>query len=147
MGEKMRRRRNRTAASTGTETLSPPEDEELLAGLAKLRALLEQEDIEGARRYVQELERHWPDSERVRHHARTLAPPTVRLRPDLPNISRRLEHAWLRQHAHAYPNQWLAVLGDRLVAADPDVRVVIATVRQNPDTHGALIHFQPGSAE
>ena len=43
-----------------------------------LRALLEEDDVEGARRFIRELESRWPHSDRVRHLARTLAPPTVR---------------------------------------------------------------------
>jgi hypothetical protein len=137
----MSRRGNRTEASTGTEILAPPDDPELSAGLGKLRALLEQHDIEGARRYVQELERRWPDSERVRHHARTLAPPTVRLLPDLKRINRDRERAWLRAHAHEYPGCWIAVLGDQLVAADKDAKVVIGRVRENPAFRDAILYF------
>lgn len=143
----MRRRGNHTAAPTITEPLSPPDNPELLAGLAKLRALLEQEDIDGARRYVRELERLWPDSERVRHHAQTLAPPTTRLRPDLPNVSRRQEHTWLRQHAHEYPGQWLALLGDQLLVADVKLRVVVEQMRKHPGSDRALLHFQPGDLD
>src|SRR5438876_4424781 len=70
----------------------PGQADELAARLEQLRALLEEDDVEGARRFIRELESRWPHSDRVRHLARTLAPPTVRLRPDIPNISRHREH-------------------------------------------------------
>jgi hypothetical protein len=141
MGDGLRRRGNHTAASTGAATLAPPEDQELLAGLAQLRALLEQEDIEGARRYVRELEQRWPDSERVRHHARTLAPPTTRPRPDIKAVNRDRERGWLRAHAHEYPGCWIAVLGDQLVAADRELKVVVSRIRQDPALQDAILYF------
>ena len=137
----MKKRGDQSGASTGTQTLAPQEAEELSAGLAKLRALLEQDDIEGARRYVRELEQRWPESERVRHHARTLAPPTVRLRPDIKAVNRDRERAWLRAHAHEYPGCWIAVLGDQLVASDREFKVVVSRMKQDPALQGAILYF------
>jgi hypothetical protein len=111
--------------------------------LLRLRAHLEESDIEGARAFVLELQQRWPDSDRVQHFVRVLAPPVVTARPD--TRIRRLdsEYAWLREHAREYPGCWLAVLADRLVAVDRDLKIVLAAVRRAPDTAEALIHFQP----
>jgi hypothetical protein len=127
---------------TKTPQLDP--DPALNEDLLRLRGFLESSDVEGARAFVKELAQRWPESERVRHYARVLAPPVVTLRPD--KRIRRLdkEYAWLRQHAREYPGCWLAIFEDRLIAADPDLANVLATVRQTPGAEEALIHLQPG---
>lgn len=115
--------------------------------LARLRELLENGSVEEARRLVSALERRWPDAERVRHFVQVLAPPVASVRPDLRWRPLDRERAWIREHAASYPGRWLAVLEDRLIAADPSLRVVLTTVRQTPGGEGALLHFQPGSVE
>jgi hypothetical protein len=136
-----------TIAMDQAHAQAPGPADELAAGLKHLRGLLEEDDIEGARRFVRQLETRWPDSDRVRHLARTLAPPTVRLRPDLPNISRHQEYAWLHQHAHEYPGQWLALLGDQLLAVDRKLRAVVEQMKRHPGSEKALLHFQPGNPD
>jgi hypothetical protein len=119
-------------------------DEAALAkDLQQLRELLDEGHIEAARRFVKELEPRWPDSERVRHYARVLAPPIARRRPDSKPRSVDREWAWLEQHGHEYPGCWLAIYEDRLVAADPDYQVVVAKAREALGTKGALLFHQP----
>jgi hypothetical protein len=120
---------------------------ELTEGLASLLELLEQGDVEEARRLVKELERQWPDSERIRHYARVLAPPVASVRRGERGRSLELEHIWLREHAREYPGCWLAVFEDRLIAADPDPSVVLALARRTPGAERSLLHFQPGAPE
>lgn len=116
---------------------------ELEADLDRLRQMVEASDVEGARAFVKEVEARWPDSDRVRHWARVLAPPVTRLVPGKKGRPYTQENTWLREHAQEYPGCWLAVQGDRLLAADPDFAVVLATVRQNEAADSALFHFQP----
>jgi hypothetical protein len=54
------------------------------------------------------------------------------------------ERAWLREHAHAYPGCWLAVHKDRLIAADPDRKTVVAVARADQGNRGVLFFCQPG---
>lgn len=126
---------------------SPVGQGRLEAELAYLRALLGQGAVEQARVLIEELARHWPDDETVRHYARVLAPPRVSVRRGHRGPSRQLERTWLREHAREYPGQWLAVLADQLIAADPDLDVVLAAIRQTPEAQRALLHFQPETAE
>jgi hypothetical protein len=51
------------------------------AALAPLRVLLERGDEQGARRLVGELLKQWPDSPRLQHLSRILAPPPFALGP------------------------------------------------------------------
>jgi hypothetical protein len=123
------------------------EQELLAAGLQHLRDLLERSRVEEARRYVKELEQRWPEAERVRHYAHVLAPPKVRLRPDIPARSRKQEWQWLEEHGPEYPGCWLAIYEDRLIAAHPDRRVVTTRATEILGEERYLLFHQPGSPE
>ena len=129
------------AVTAGVDQTALAED------MQHLRALLDAGDVEGARRFVKELEVRWPESERVRHYARVLAPPKVRMRSDIKARPLDKEWEWLRLHAHEHPGCWLAVLGDQLVAADPDGSVVRAKAREVPGEDRPLIYYQPDRRE
>jgi hypothetical protein len=122
-------------------------DGPLEAQWAYLRDLLEQGAVEKARAWIEEMARQWPEDEVVHHYVRVLAPPRISVRRGHRGPSRQAERTWLRKHARDYPGQWLAVLADRLVAADPDLDVVLAAIRPTPEARRALLHFQPGTAE
>src|SRR6266851_2155903 len=122
------------------------EQERLAADLQHLRALLEGERVQEARRFVKELEQCWPEAERVRHYARVLEPPKVRMRPDLPARSSEREIKWLEEHGREYPGCWLAIHEDRLIAADPDRRVVTARAEQVLGEETYLLFYPQGSA-
>jgi hypothetical protein len=130
------------AAETG-----PTDQERLAADLQHLRDLLEGVRIGEARRFVKELEQRWPESERVRHYAHVLQPPKVRSRPDIPARSSEREWKWLEEHGHEYPGCWAAVHEGRLVAADPDRRVVTAKARQELGGETYVIFHLPGNPQ
>src|SRR5437868_4187795 len=128
----MKEKRRPTRTPTGIKGEPPTEPDELEEQLAIMSALLGRNEVQRARDLIQTLEARWPHSERVRYLSRTLAPPVTRLLPDLRGRSREKERDWLHRHAQEYQNHWLALLDDQLIAADPDVRVVVAAVRQRP---------------
>ena len=136
-----RRSARATTAPREQPTAGPAELEEQLA---LMTALLERNEVHQARDLIRLLAARWPHSDRVRHLARTLAPPETRLLPEVRGRSRQKERDWLHRHAQDYPNHWLALLEDQLIAADPDVRVVVAAMRQRPGAETALLHYQPG---
>jgi pentatricopeptide repeat protein len=119
------------------------EPPELVDALARLRGLVEQSRVEEARTYVKEMEQRWPASERVQYWARVLAPPVARVVPGGPHPPLDAEYAWIREHGREYPGCWIAVKGNRLVAADRDPGVVIDAVRQSPESKDALLHYSP----
>lgn len=109
---------------------------------ARLRTLVEDGSVEDARSLVKELEVRWPDSEPIRAWARVLAPPRViGTRPASGRTLAR-ERDWLRRHARGYPGCWLALDGDRLVAADASVETVIQ-VAELEGVVDPLLHFVP----
>ena len=111
--------------------------------LTRLRDLLARGDVKTARALVKELEQRWPDAARVRHYARVLEPPKVRMRPDIPARSSEREWKWLEEHGHEYPGRWLAVYGDRLIAADRDLQAVLARIREAIGEESAFLFHQP----
>jgi hypothetical protein len=119
---------------------------EVTEDLLRLRALVEQGDVEGARTLARELAAAWPEDRRVQYWARVLAPP--RVLGTSPASGRTLdpEVAWLQAHAHEYPGCWIALHGDRLIAAAPDAGAVRAAVRRS-GVVGALLHYQPAVPE
>ncbi len=140
----MSSKRGTAAVKTSQPVSAAAEEEALAEDLQHLRDLLEEGDVEGARKFVKELEPRWPESERVRHYAHVLAPPTSRVRSDIKGRPLDREWEWLRQHGHEYPGCWLAVFEDQLVAADPDYQVAVAKAREVLGRGGALMFHQPG---
>lgn len=104
-------------------------DGSMEADLQRLKSLVENSRVPEARAFVQVLEERWPESPRVQHWARVLAPPRSLPGRDGPNRSHRREIAWLKAHAHEYPGQWLAICEDELVAASASLTDVDEQVR------------------
>jgi hypothetical protein len=140
----MSKRSKLTADRTQAAEVATLDPEAALAEeLASLRGFLERGDLNGAWEFVKELQKRWPDSERVRHYVHVFAPSVARAVPRSKDRSYQREREWLRSHAREYPGCWLAVFEDRLVVADPDLGIVLDTVRQTKGAETALIHFQP----
>lgn len=64
--------------------------------------------------------------------AETPRPPRDKRLPDAPWPEAQLAANWLREQAHAYSGQWVALVGDRLVAHASDR----ATVRAAAEAAG-----------
>ena len=117
-------------------------DAELEEDLARLRSMLPQRDIEGARALVKELEKKWPDSEQVQYFARVLAPPVARSLTTRSGRPMNVEFAWLRAHGREYPGCWLAIYGNGLVAADPSLKRVQEEARRVHPDESVLLFYQ-----
>jgi hypothetical protein len=116
---------------------------DLEQGLARVRSLLEQADLNTARACLARLKEEWPDSERVARLSRLLTASPVRLETGKSERTRDAEHRWLREHAREYPGRWLALLGDRLIAAEQDLSAVLKQVRKTERPDEVLLHFEP----
>lgn len=133
-----------------TERAVRPEDVELEEGLRQISADISRGGrVDEARAAVKELIARWPDDKRVQHWARVLAPPvTIPITgPDPRAHPFDRERAWLRAHAREHPGCWLAVFEDRLVAAHPDLEVVLTESRRQLGDVGAVIWWQPDDPE
>src|SRR5205085_10136691 len=116
----------------------------LAQSLSHLRSLVEAGDIGAARAMVPDLLGRWADSPRVQRWARVLEPPEVMVLPGEKSPAIEREHAWLREHRQEYPGCWIAVRGDQLVAANPDLRHVHRIVRETLGDQGAVIYYEAG---
>jgi hypothetical protein len=114
------------------------------ADLARLRSLVEDAPITEARAFVEHLLEVWPESERVRRCANILEPPKPTASPELSGAPIGTEREWLKTHRHEYPGCWIAVRGDRLILAHPDLREVHRAIRQAGNAEGTVIYYQGG---
>ncbi len=122
-------------------------EQELRCDLDRLKALVEASRVEEAQRLAPELAAKWPDSRAAQHWARVLEPPRILpTPPGWKNRSFDRETTWIRQHGHEYPGCWLGVYEDRLIAADPDLGVVIRAMEAEIGDEMGLLHHQ-GPAE
>lgn len=116
---------------------------EMRADLVHLRRLVETSRIDEARALVDDLAVKWPDSPSVQHWHRVLQPPRVIDVSGSPGPRRDREFAWIRAHAREHPGCWLAVHGDRLIAAGADRSKVVAAARAELGDEAALLFFEP----
>jgi hypothetical protein len=116
--------------------------EEMDDALARLRALVEEGDVEAARALLPPLLERWPEAPRIRYWARVLEPASATVLHGEPARSFAEEREWLRRHRAEHPGCWIAVYGDRLIAADPDLERVYQAVRDALGDQGAVIYFQ-----
>ena len=111
-------------------------------GLLRVRDLLNAEEIEQARALVRMLIDRWPDSEEVRYFSRVLGRARGSVRHGYRVRSLEPERDWLRRHGSNYPGCWIAVKGDKLVAADPRLDRVLRVLSQDGQNADALLHHQ-----
>lgn len=89
------------------------------AYVAAIRAAFLEEAHLRARELAAEGHRRFPDDPELARYAYVLAPPRV-LRADLPpDPTAKLNLLWLRDHAHEYHGEWIALKGGELVAHAP----------------------------
>lgn len=60
-----------------------------------------------------------------------------------PSQSRSRELKWIEEHRDAYSDQWVAVEGDRLVAADGDALKVFAAAKAEGIQSPFVVHIVP----
>jgi hypothetical protein len=138
-----------TPGATKIQELGKPEaaraEEEpaLAEELRCLRALLEEGNVEGARRLIADMAPRWPESAEVQHFARVLASPKARWVPGKRGRPMDKDYAWLHEHAKEHHGEWVAIYEGRLIAADRELAVVRARLQQSPEAEGALIHRIP----
>ena len=66
--------------------------------------------------------------------------PSVRM---VPSRDRRREMDWIKENRTKYPDQWVVVEGDRLIAADADGHKVFAAAKAEGIEVPFLVHVLP----
>jgi hypothetical protein len=109
----------------------------------RIRELLKRGDVGGARAVAARAAARRPASAVLAHWAEVLSGAPAQLGEAATGRSRQREATWLRQHASEYEGQWVALVGDRLISASPDLSVVRDALRASGQTAEALLHFVP----
>ena len=82
---------------------------------ARIADLFEKERVPGARKLIEEALQRYPEAPGLLAWKKALAPPEVRI-GGARDRDRTPEFRWLDAHGPQYRGEWVAVLGDRLVA-------------------------------
>lgn len=68
-----------------------------------------------------------------------LAPPRIR-KSDRGDIDRSLEFRWLAANGATFQGQWVALVGQGLIASAPSLAELLAALRASPPSGKPLIH-------
>ena len=110
---------------------------------AEIQRLLSAGQVSDARAIACRAASEMPGSDVFAQWQEVLAPPRARLAGKATGRSRRGEQAWLREHAHDYKGQWVALRGDMLIAAGRVLRDVRERAREASRLTEILFHFVP----
>lgn len=68
-----------------------------------------------------------------------LAPPRIR-KSDRLGVDRSAEFRWLHANSSRFQGQWVALVGENLVASDATLAELLADLKANPPSNRPLIH-------
>jgi len=125
------------------ESVTRDAEEQMQADHKRLLRLIEQSMVREARALAPVLAEKWPESRPIQHLAWVLEPPIIvpnRLGLERNPLER--EYGWLREHGGKYPGCYIALYGDQLIAADPNVGRVRRAAREAFGDEFVLIHHQ-----
>jgi hypothetical protein len=116
--------------------------EETRSYTERIRDLVEQDYVGGARRLLAEaLERGEQDDELLQWQ-RVLAPAVSRISSNteldsdpMPDVN------WIRQHWRDYRGQWVALLEGQLLTSSPSLDQVSSHLKENPPGRRVLLHY------
>ena len=123
---------------TDVQAIDTPE-----AAARQLSELFTASRILQARRVVKDYVARWPESARLQHWDRVLEPPRVIGRRPASLRDLAPEKAWIAAHRDQYRGCWIALVGSRLVAADPQASVVRAAARAYVGRERPIVHQIP----
>ena len=108
--------------------------------VSRIRERLEQADLKGARKLVAEALEAGAASPHLERLQKLVAPTKVSLSP-IKGVDRSAEVHWLEQHWADYPGQWVAVLGENLVAHAETLDELLADLKAHPTAVPPIIHY------
>ncbi|HWM92082.1 MAG TPA: DUF5678 domain-containing protein [Thermoanaerobaculia bacterium] len=97
------------------EPIKVPYEETAEEYAARIRDLVENDRVGGARKLVAEAIERFPDHPALTGWQKALARAQATLSPAT-GVDRSAEFAWIQRNASSYRGQWVAVLGDKLLA-------------------------------
>jgi hypothetical protein len=135
---------SRHISMTLTDTLPGPISREgikLFYVEQEIRTLLEQGRVRDAYILATWASENGLESRSIARWVDILKPRPTRSASSATGRRRNKEEDWLRRHGHDYKGQWVALLGDRLIASSPDFSVVKETISTEICHGDILLHF------
>ena len=105
----------------------------------RIRELLARQRLLKARDLLKEALRDEPDNPELQHFQVILAPPEVTC-IELNDVDRTAELRWIASHGKEYRGEWIAVLGNQLVAHTCSLTELRETLRKRPGNGTPLVH-------
>jgi hypothetical protein len=121
------------------EPMKVPQHETAEEYAARIRALVESDRIGGARKLVAEAIERFPDHPALTGWQKALAPAKATL-STATGVDRSVEFDWIRRNASSYRGQWVAVLGDRLLAHAGSARELASKLDAIPTDIPPFLH-------
>lgn len=106
----------------------------------RIRDLVEQDYVGGARKLLAEALEKGDHGEDLSGWQRVLAPAKILKVGGPRDIDRTPDFDWLKQHWEDYRGQWVALLGGKLLAHSKSLKDVLAALKKDETPHPALLH-------
>ncbi len=108
----------------------------------RIRELVEADKVEGARRLLAEALEKGDHGEDLSGWQRVLAKPRGRPNPDVElDFDRTPEVTWIREKSAPYKGQWVALLGDELLAHSPSLDEVVSILKEHKPPRRPMLHY------
>ena len=104
-----------------------------------IRGMLDRDQVTSARTLLTVALADQPNDRTLRTAARILALPTSAGKP-LRDRDRALEYAWLARHSADHRGEWVALVGNELVATAQSLKELLAALERSGRRGDALIH-------
>jgi hypothetical protein len=108
--------------------------------VSRIRERLEEADLKGARKLVAEALEAGAAGPRLERLQKLVAPTKVSLSP-IKGFNRSAELRWLEQHWKEYEGQWVAILGEDLVAHAETLDELLADLKAHPTAIPPILHY------
>ncbi|MBW8875740.1 MAG: hypothetical protein JF614_12315 [Acidobacteria bacterium] len=108
----------------------------------RIRELVEADRVEGARRLLAEALERGDHGEDLSRWERVLAKTKGRRNPEVAlDFDRTPEITWIREKSDPYKGQWVALLGDQLLAHSASLDEVMAVLEANKPPRRPMVHY------
>jgi hypothetical protein len=106
----------------------------------RIRELVEQDDVSGARKLLAEALEKGNHGEDLSGWQRVLAPAKVIRVGGERDVDRTSDFQWLKDHGDEYRGQWVALFGGELLAHGDSLKSVRTQLEDHPSGGRALLH-------
>lgn len=107
---------------------------------AHARKLLGEGQIQIVRTLVDRALQNYPANNELLRLKRVIEPGKVVRHPGLRYSNRQAEFDWIARNRDQYQGQWVALIGDQLIAAEEDAKILLKKLKQQNPSETPLVH-------